>query len=62
MEPPPETDVSDDEVEKRERELESGEVVVISHEEFFRRIQQEADKGGLSPVRSAGRFKNSAPL
>jgi hypothetical protein len=39
--PPPATDVSDDEVEKRERELESGQVAAISHEEFLRRVEQE---------------------
>ena len=39
--PPPGTDVSDDEVERRERELESGQVAAISHEEFVRRVQQE---------------------
>ena len=39
--PPPGTEVSDDEVESRERELESGQVTAISHEEFVRRVQQE---------------------
>jgi putative addiction module component (TIGR02574 family) len=39
--PPPGTDVSDDEVEQRERELESGQVPAISHEEFVRRVQRE---------------------
>jgi len=39
--PPPGTDVSDDEVERRERELESGQVTAISHEELVRRVQQE---------------------
>ena len=39
--PPPGTDVSDDEVERRERELASGQVAAISHEEFVRRVQQE---------------------
>lgn len=38
--PPPGTDVSDQEVEQRERELESGQVAAISHEEFVRRVQQ----------------------
>ena len=33
--------VSDDEVERRERELGSGQVAAISHEEFVRRVQQE---------------------
>ena len=32
--PPPGTDVSDQEVERREQELESGQVAAISHEEF----------------------------
>ena len=39
--PPPGTEVSDPEVEQRERELESGQVAAISHEEFVRRVQQE---------------------
>jgi len=39
--PPPGTDVSDDEVERREQELASGQVAAISHEEFVRRVQQE---------------------
>ncbi len=39
--PPPGTDVADDEVESRERALESGQVTAISHEEFVRRVQQE---------------------
>ena len=39
--PPPGTDVSDDEIEQREREIESGEVTAISHEEFVRRVQRE---------------------
>ena len=39
--PPPRTDVSDEEVERREQELESGQVAEISHEEFVRRVQQE---------------------
>jgi hypothetical protein len=39
--PPPGTDVSDEEVEQREREVESGEVSAISHEEFVRRVQQQ---------------------
>jgi len=39
--PPPGTDVSDGEVERRERELESGQVTAISHEELVRRVQQE---------------------
>jgi len=39
--PPPGTDVSNDEVEQRDRELESGQVAGILHEEFVRRVQQE---------------------
>ena len=33
--------VSDEEVIERERELESGEVEALSHEEFVRRVQRE---------------------
>ena len=39
--PPPGTDISDEEVERRERELESGQADAISHEEFVRGVQQE---------------------
>lgn len=39
--PPPETCVSDDEVERRDQELESGQVTAISHEEFVQRVQQQ---------------------
>jgi len=39
--PASETDISDDEVESRERQLESGQVAAISHEEFVRRVEQE---------------------
>jgi len=39
--PPPGTDVSDEEVEQRERELESGQVTGILHEEFVRRVEKE---------------------
>ena len=39
--PPGETDVSDEEVASRERELDSGQVAAISHEEFLRRVEQE---------------------
>ena len=39
--PPLGTDVSDDEVEQRERELEAGQVPAISHAEFVRRVHQE---------------------
>lgn len=36
-----EMDVSDEEVEDRERQLESGQVAALSHEEFVRRVEQE---------------------
>jgi putative addiction module component (TIGR02574 family) len=39
--PPPDTDVTDEEVERRERELESGRVTAISHEEFVRRVERD---------------------
>jgi len=39
--PPEGTDVSDEEVATREREVESGQVEPLSHEEFVRRVQQE---------------------
>lgn len=39
--PPVGTDVSDEEVSARERELESGQVEPLSHDEFVRRVQQE---------------------
>ena len=39
--PPPGSTVSDEEVDRREQELESGRVTAISHEEFVRRVQQE---------------------
>ena len=39
--PPPGTDITDDEVQRREAELESGQVAAISHEEFVRRVQIE---------------------
>ena len=39
--PPPGTDVSDAEVEQREREMESGQVAAISHQEFVRRVQEQ---------------------
>ena len=37
--PPPGMDVSEEEVERREREMDSGRVTAISHEEFVRRVQ-----------------------
>jgi hypothetical protein len=39
--PPPGTDVSDEEVEQREREMDSGQVTAISHQEFVRRVQEQ---------------------
>jgi hypothetical protein len=39
--PPPGTDLSDEVVETRERELESGQVEAMTHEEFVRRVQQD---------------------
>jgi hypothetical protein len=38
--PPPGTDVSDDEVAQREREMDLGQVTAISHREFVRRVQE----------------------
>ena len=39
--PLPETDVSDEEIEQREREMDSGQVTAISHQEFVRRVQEQ---------------------
>jgi hypothetical protein len=39
--PPPGMDVSDEEVAMRERELESGAVEPLSHEEFMCRVRAE---------------------
>ena len=39
--PPPGTDISEEEVEQRERELEAGSVAAISHDEFVRRVERE---------------------
>jgi hypothetical protein len=39
--PPARTDVSDEEVAARDRELENGSVEPLSHEEFVRRVQAE---------------------
>jgi putative addiction module component (TIGR02574 family) len=39
--PPSEVLISDDEVDRRERELDSGTVQAISHEEFVRRVEQD---------------------
>jgi len=38
--PPPGTDVSDKEIEQRERELKSGEVMPISREQLNRRLRK----------------------
>ena len=38
--PPPGTDVPDDELERRERDLDSGQVAAIPHAEFVRRVQR----------------------
>jgi hypothetical protein len=42
--PPAGTDISDEEVVARERELESGQVEPLSHEEFVRRVQAERER------------------
>jgi hypothetical protein len=39
--PVSESEISDEEVAERERELESGAVEAISHEEFVRRVRKE---------------------
>lgn len=39
--PLPGTRLSDEEAEQRDRELDSGEVTGILHEEFVRRVQEE---------------------
>ncbi len=39
--PPPGTDIPDEEIERRERDLESGQVAAISHDEFIRRVERE---------------------
>jgi hypothetical protein len=41
---PPGTDVSDEEVEQREREMESGQATAISHEELVRRVQEQRSR------------------
>ncbi|HWD94679.1 MAG TPA: addiction module protein [Verrucomicrobiae bacterium] len=41
---PPGTDISDEEMNRREREMDSGEVTPILREEFARRVQQERRK------------------
>jgi putative addiction module component (TIGR02574 family) len=42
--PPPGTDISDEEVDRREREMDSGEITPILREEFVRRVQRERGK------------------
>jgi len=39
--PSPASYVSDEEVEQREREMDSGRVMAISHQEFVRRVQEQ---------------------
>jgi hypothetical protein len=39
--PPPGTDVSDEEVARRDAELDNGEVEELSHDEFVRRVKKE---------------------
>lgn len=42
--PPAGTDVSDEEVAARDRELENGDIKALSHEEFVRRVQAERSR------------------
>ena len=42
--PPPGMDVADEEVDEREKEMDSGRVTAISHQEFVRRIQAQRGK------------------
>lgn len=37
----PDTEVSDEEVDRRDREMESGTVEPMLHEEFVRRVQED---------------------
>jgi hypothetical protein len=39
--PPPGTDVSNEEVARRDAELDNGEVEELSHDEFVRRVKKE---------------------
>jgi hypothetical protein len=39
--PPPGTEVSDEEVARRDAELDNGEVQELSHDEFVRRVKRE---------------------
>jgi hypothetical protein len=39
--PPPGTEVSDEEVDQREQELDSGAATDLSHQEFIRRVQAQ---------------------
>jgi putative addiction module component (TIGR02574 family) len=42
--PPPGTDISDEEVDRRDAEMDSGQVTPILREEFVRRVQRERGK------------------
>ena len=42
--PPPDTDVSDEEVLERERKMDCGAVEPLSHEEFVRRVRKQRGK------------------
>ena len=39
--PPPEAEISDEEVLQRDADLEAGRVEEVSHEEFIRRVERE---------------------
>jgi len=47
--PPLGADVSDEEVAVRERELESGQVEPLTHEEFVRRVNKECGRFNVGP-------------
>jgi len=42
--PPPGTDISDEEGDRRERDMDSGGITPILREEFVRRVQRERGK------------------
>ena len=42
--PPPDEEISDEEVLQRDSDLESRRVEEISHEEFVRRVERERDR------------------
>jgi len=48
--PPPRTDVSDEEVARRNAEVDNGEVEEMSHNEFVRRVKRE--RGIRTPKRT----------